>query len=92
MCLESSATLQVEFGPVASFAPWRQALSQSAIGQTLECGIDPTEAERFFHNFNVGQSEWHGSARPVAYHPAASGSIVVMKEPFAELASEGECE
>ena len=82
---EVLAAADVEFGPVAAFPAGGETLGESAVGEFLERGVDPTEAEGFFDYFQIGDSSGAGEFGSVAADPAMAGDCVIGLEPLAQL-------
>ena len=74
---------------MAIFVAWRKALGTSAIGQTLERTVNPTEAKRLFNNFNVWNTICTGVLGAIRRNPTILGRLVVVNEPLAQFGSGG---
>ena len=75
---------------MAAFPSGRQTLCQAAVGQFLQRGVYPTEAERLFHDLEVREGVGLRCLRPVASHPARPFREVVLHEPIPQLLPVGE--
>ena len=79
------AAADVELGPVAAFPAGGETLGEPAVGQLLERGVDPTEAERFFDYLQIWDGSGAGKFGSVATDPAMAGGGMIGLEPLAQL-------
>jgi hypothetical protein len=86
---EVAATLFVQLSPVTIFATWRKALGTSAIGQTLERTVDPTEAKSLFNHFDVWNAIGAWNLGAICRNPAFLNGRMVVDEPLAQFGTGG---
>jgi len=86
---EVAATLFVQLRPVAIFATWRKALGTSAIGQTLECTVNPTKAKSLFNNLNVWNAVGAWNLCAICRNPTFLSYLVIVNEPLTQFGTVG---
>lgn len=85
-CFQVGIALFVQFGPMATFLPGREALCQATIWQTFQRRVDPAEAQCLFHNIQVRQAYALGFVlSAVQSHPTAFCRCCIPLEPLPEL-------
>lgn len=85
------AALDVELRPVAVLASRRDALRQPAVGQLLDGGVNPSEAERLQNHLDIRQRPRHRRLPPVTRHPTFPLPPVVLLQPAAQPRPVLEC-
>ena len=86
---EVATALFVQLRPMAILAAWRKSLGTSAVGQTLERTVDPTEAKCLFYHFNVWNTVGAGNFGAICRNPTFLGCLVVVDEPLAQFVPRG---
>ena len=79
------ASVHVQFRPMALLSSWRQPLCQASVRKFLQGTVNPSEAQCFFHNIEVGQYARRGSLAPAHDNPALLFLGVVFLQPGSEL-------
>ena len=62
-----------------------ETLSKSAIRKFLQCAVNPSETQCFFHNIYVWQYARRGSLAPAHNYPALLLLGVILLQPGSEL-------
>lgn len=86
---EVATALFVQLRPVAILAAWRKSLGASAVGQTLERTVDPTEAKSLFNHFDVWNAVGAWNLGAISRDPAFLGCLMVDDEPLAQFGTSG---
>ena len=80
------ASVHVQLSPMTFCSARREALSQPTIGKPFKCAIDPSEAKRLFHYFDVRNSWPLGwTLTAISHHPTTFLFVVVLFEPMTKL-------
>ena len=85
--LQVGTALQVQFGPMASFAARREPLGATSVWKVFERAVYPSEAQGLFHHVQVWNTICPWLLGAIDRHPAILGRRVVRHEPFAQLRS-----
>lgn len=75
------AAADVEVRPVALLAARRDTLCQPAVGQLLDGGVYPPEAQRLHDHLHIRQRPRHSRLSPIARHPALPLPPVIPLQP-----------
>ena len=88
-CNEVATALFVQLRPMAILATWRKSLGTSAVGQTLERTVDPTEAKSLFNHLNVWNAVGAWILGAICRNPTFLNGLVVVYEPLAQFGTGG---
>ncbi len=86
---EVATALFVQLRPMAILAAWRKPLGTSAVGQTLERTVDPTEAKSLFNHFDVWNAIGAWILGAICRNPTFLNGRMVDDEPLAQFGSCG---
>jgi len=84
------ASLFIEFRPMTAFPAGGQPLCQSPVGEFLQRGVNPAEAEGFLYDIEVRKRVGLRHLRPVAGYPATAFREKVPFKPLPQLSAIGE--
>ena len=78
--------VNVQLRPMTFGTARRKALHQTAVGQTLERTVYPSETKCLFHNFDVWNSwPFRRTLTAISHHPTTFLFVVVLFEPLPKL-------
>lgn len=77
--------LHIQLCPMALGTARGEPLRKSAIRKFLQCAVNPSEAESFFHNIDVWQYARRGSLASGHNNPALLLLGVILLQPSSEL-------